>query len=51
MMQTVRSAADTARSTFSGAQVQTRADAAREILNQLAPYYDPNFTPLEPGRR
>jgi hypothetical protein len=51
MMQTVRSATEIARRTFSGAQVQTRADAAREILNQLAPYYDPDFTPLEPGRR
>jgi hypothetical protein len=51
MMRTVRSATDIARRTFSGADIQTRADAARDILNQLAPYYDPNFTPLQPGRR
>jgi hypothetical protein len=27
------------------------ATAAREILNPLAPYYDPDFAPLQPGRR
>lgn len=51
MMRTVRSATSIARSIFAGADIQTRADAARDVLNQLGPYYDPDFTPLEPGRR
>jgi hypothetical protein len=51
MMQTVRTAQDRARRVFSGADVQERANAAREILNQLAPYFDPNATPLQPVGR
>jgi hypothetical protein len=51
LMQTVRSASDIARRTFTTADIQKQADAARDVLNQLAPFYDPNFTPLEPARR
>jgi len=51
LMQIVRRAQDHARSVFSGAPVAQRADAAREILNQLTPFYDANAAPLQPVRR
>jgi hypothetical protein len=51
LMRTVRSATDIARRVLAVAELQTRADAAREILNQLAPFYDPNFQPLTPPAR
>jgi hypothetical protein len=52
MMRTVRSAGDIARRTFTHTEIQTRADAVRDLLNQLAPYYDPNAPPLQaPARR
>lgn len=52
LMLTVRRASDNARRVFTLRDVQQRADAVREILNQLAPYFDPNATPLEaPARR
>lgn len=51
MMQTVRAAQDNARGVFSGADVRQRADAAREILNQLAPYFDADAAPLAPVSR
>jgi hypothetical protein len=51
LMETVRRAQDRSRRVSTVAQMHEQADAAREILNQLASYYDPNFTPLEPQRR
>jgi len=51
LMQTVRSATDIARRVFTSTEIQTRADAARDVLNQLAPYFDAGFTPLEPPAR
>jgi hypothetical protein len=51
LMVTVRRATDTARRTFPTSDIQTRADATRDVLNQLAPYYDPDFVPLQPPTR
>ena len=51
MMETVRRAQDDARRTFTVAEMHERADAVRSVLNQLAPYFDPAFTPLEPPAR
>jgi hypothetical protein len=31
--------------------MHTQADATRAILNQLGPYYIPNFSPVEPPAR
>ena len=31
--------------------LDSRADAARDVLNQLAPYFDAGFNPLEPPAR
>jgi hypothetical protein len=51
MMVTVRRAQDDARRVFTVAEMHERADAVRAVLNQLAPYFDPGFTPLEPPAR
>jgi len=51
MMETVRNARNNARRLFATADVQQRADAALEILNQLRPYFEPNAKPLEPAQR
>lgn len=51
MMQTVRIAQDNARRVFTGADVRERADAARAVLNQLAPFYHADPTVLEPVQR
>src|SRR5262245_39925765 len=51
MMETVRRAQDDARRVFTVAEMHERADAVRDILNQLAPYFDPAFTPLAPPER
>jgi len=51
MMETVRRAQDEARRVFSGEDVRERAQAAREVLNQLMPYYDTAAQPVEPVQR
>ena len=51
MMQTIRLAQDEARRVFSTTEVRDKAAAAREVLNQLLPYYDAEAAPLEPVQR
>jgi hypothetical protein len=51
LMVTVRRAVDTARRVFPTGEMQTRADAVRDVLNQLGPYYDASFQPLTPPER
>jgi hypothetical protein len=51
MMQTVRAAQDEARRVFSGVEVRDRAQAARDVLNQLTPYFDASIPPVEPVQR
>jgi hypothetical protein len=51
LMQTVRSAQTNARRVFTVADVIERANTAREILNQLMPFFDPNAEPLQPVGR
>jgi len=51
LMQTVRSAQDNARRVFTVTDVSDRATAARDILNQMTPFYDPNAVPLQPVGR
>lgn len=51
MMATVRAAQDEARRVFSGAEVRDQAQAAREVLNQLMPYFDTTAQPVEPVQR
>jgi hypothetical protein len=51
LMQIVRSARDHSRSVFTTQDVQNRASEARQTLNQLAPYYDPDAAPLTPATR
>jgi hypothetical protein len=43
----VAAARDEAPRVFSSQELVQRADAAREILNQLSPYYDATFPQLE----
>jgi hypothetical protein len=46
LMQVVRAAEDNARKTFNTEPVRVKADAARAVLAQLAPYYEtPDETP------
>ena len=51
LMQLVRSARDDARKVFTTKDVEEKAGAARDQLNQLGPYYDPNYEPLKPVTR
>ncbi|RIL04752.1 MAG: hypothetical protein DCC71_12950 [Proteobacteria bacterium] len=51
LMQLVRSARVTAGHVFTTQDVQQKASAAREALNQLSPYYDPDAAPLAPVAR
>jgi hypothetical protein len=51
LMQTVRDAREEARKVFQTADVAEKAAAARAVLNQLGPYYDPDFKALEPVAR
>ncbi len=51
LMETVRDAREHARSVFSTQDVQDKASAVRQILNQISPYYDPDATPLQPATR
>ena len=48
LMQDVRSALDHAPSVFRTKDVQQKAEAARAILDQLAPYYGPDAAATEP---
>jgi hypothetical protein len=48
LMQLVRSARDDAGRVFVGHEVGERAAAVRGVLNQLGPYYDPDFPALAP---
>ena len=51
LMQTVRAARENARSVFATNDVAEKAAAARALLNQLGPYYDPDFETLNPVTR
>ena len=48
LMQLVRIARDDAAKTFNTQDVGERAAAVRRVLNQLGPYYDPDFRALAP---
>jgi hypothetical protein len=48
LMQLVRIARDDAARTFNTQDVGQRAAAVRGVLNQLGPYYDPDFQVLAP---
>jgi hypothetical protein len=48
LMQLVRIARDDAAKTFNTQDVGERAAAVRGVLNQLGPYYDPDFQALAP---
>jgi len=51
MMQTIRIAEENARRVFTGMAVRERAQAAREVLNQMTPCYQADPTVLEPVQR
>ena len=51
LLQDVRRARDVAAQVFTTHDVQERASAVRGLLNQLAPYYDPDAAPLQSGTR
>jgi hypothetical protein len=48
LMQLARSARDHAARVFVARDVGERAAGVRTVLNQLGPYYDPDFPPLAP---
>ena len=47
-MQVTRSARDDAGKVFVSHDISERAAAVRGVLNQLGPYYDPDFPTLAP---
>jgi hypothetical protein len=47
LMQTVNVAREEAKGLFTTTDVAEKAGAARSVLNQLGPYYDPDFKQLE----
>ncbi|HTY17451.1 MAG TPA: hypothetical protein VMH82_06935 [Myxococcota bacterium] len=51
LMQTVNSAREDAKGVFAGADVSEKATAVRGVLNQLGPFYDPDFKELHPVTR
>ena len=51
LMQRVRTARDHARRITAGTEVTQKADAARDILNKMAPFYDANAAPMAPVQR
>lgn len=51
LMEFVRSARDDVRRIFTTKDLQDRATAMRQLLNQIAPYYDPDAQPLQPVMR
>jgi hypothetical protein len=48
LTQHVRSARDEAKRVSSGADVVEKAGSVRAVLNQLGPYYEPDFQALQP---
>ena len=51
LMEIVRSARTSSQRVFTTQDVQSRATDMRQLLNQIAPYYDPDAVPYEPPRR
>jgi hypothetical protein len=51
MMQTIRIVEDNARRVFTGTAVRERAQAVRDVLNQMTPFYQADPTVLEPVQR
>jgi len=51
LMQAVDAARDEAKGVFTGNDVAGKAAAVRGVLNQLGPYYDPDFKELRPVAR
>ena len=51
LMTNVRDAREVASRIFATADMKERATAVRTVLNQIAPYYDPDAVPLEPVTR
>ena len=51
MMEVVRDARDDARRVFTTSDVSDKATVVRGLLNQLGPYYDPEFHALQPVTR
>jgi hypothetical protein len=51
LMTNVRDAREIAGRIFATQDIKDRATAVRTVLNQLAPYYDPDAVPLEPSMR
>jgi hypothetical protein len=51
LMALVRDAREDARRVFTTKDVQDRATAMRQLLNQIAPYYDPDAPVLQPVTR
>ena len=51
MMSLVRDARDDVQRVFTTKDVQDKATAMRQLLNQIAPYYDPDAQPLQPVTR
>jgi hypothetical protein len=51
LMVKVRDARELAARVFTTQDVQQRAAEARELLNQIAPYYDADAAPLQPATR
>jgi hypothetical protein len=51
LMQLVRDAREDAQRVFTTKDVQDRATAMRQLLNQVSPYYDPDAQPLQPVMR
>jgi hypothetical protein len=51
LMQKVRDARELAARVFTTQDVQQRATAVRQLLNQITPYYDPDAAPLQPVTR
>lgn len=51
LMELVRDAREDVRRVFTTKDVQDRATAMRQLLNQIAPYYDADAQPLQPVTR
>lgn len=51
LMITVRDAREAAGRVFATQDIKDRASAVRGVLNQIAPYYDPDAVPLQPVTR
>jgi len=51
LMQSVRDAREIGARIFAAQDIKDRATAVRAVLNELAPYYDPDAVPLQPVQR